>query len=83
MPLLHATFGMGSGLIVESIRCSGMERRLKDCFIRDISDGECNHNEDAGVRCCKTPLWGRSQTIFGKINVTVTLTSDPPLALTS
>ena len=62
VPLIHATFGMGSGMIVESIRCNGTERRLKDCFIRDIPDGECNHNEDAGVRCCKTTLILRQLT---------------------
>ena len=51
MPILHATFGRGTGTIVEQIRCNGTERRLADCTIRDAPDGDCNHNEDAGVRC--------------------------------
>ena len=53
VPLIQAAFGMGTGMIVEQVRCSGTERRLEDCVIRDITDGECNHNEDAAVRCCK------------------------------
>ena len=53
MPLIHAAFGMGIGMIVEQIRCNGTERRMADCAIRDVPDGECNHNEDAGVRCGK------------------------------
>ena len=52
-PLLSALHGDGSGLIVEQVRCNGTERRLTDCTIRDSNDGECSHNEDAGVRCCK------------------------------
>ena len=45
---------MGSGKIVENVRCTGTERQLADCNISDVTDGECDHNEDAGVRCCKT-----------------------------
>ena len=48
MLILHATFGRGTGMIVEQIRCNGTERRLADCIIRDVPDGD---NEDAGVRC--------------------------------
>ena len=53
VPLIRSTFGMGTGMIVEQIRCSGTERRLANCTIRDVTDGECDHNEYAGVRCCK------------------------------
>ena len=53
VPLMHSTFGMGTGMIVEQIRCSGTERRLANCTIRDVTDGECDHNEDAGARCGK------------------------------
>ena len=48
---IRASFGMGTGTIVEQIRCNGMESQLADCTIRDVADGECDHNEDAGVRC--------------------------------
>ena len=54
MPLIQAAYyGMGTGMIVEQVRCNGTETRLEDCTIRDVHDGECNHNEDAGVRCGK------------------------------
>ena len=41
---------------MEQIRCNGTERGVAECTIRDVPDGECNHNEDAGVRCCKYRL---------------------------
>ena len=50
---MSATFGMGSGMIVEHVRCNGRERQLSECTIRDSTDGQCSHSEDAGVRCCK------------------------------
>ena len=53
VPLMRSTFGMGTGMIVEQISCCGTERQLVNCTIRDVPDGECNHNEDAGVRCGK------------------------------
>ena len=53
VPLIQASFGIGTGMIVEQVRCSGTERRLADCTIRDVADGECNHREDAGIRCRK------------------------------
>ena len=49
----HTVFGMGTGMIVEQVRCNGAEMRITDCTFRDVPDGECNHNENAGVRCCK------------------------------
>ena len=53
VPLTRATHGQASGMIVEEIRCNGAERRLVNCSIRDQRDGECSHNEDAGVICGK------------------------------
>ena len=53
VPLIDATFGRGTGTIVEQVRCNGTERGVAECTMRDVPDGECNHNEDAGVRCCK------------------------------
>ena len=53
VPMIQAMFGTGIGMIVEQVRCNGTERQLAGCTIRDVSDGECNHNEDAGVRCRK------------------------------
>ena len=53
MPVIHAMFGTGIGMIVEQVRCNGTERHLADCNIRDVADGECDHREDAGIRCRK------------------------------
>ena len=52
---MSATFGMGSGMIVEHVRCNGTERQLSECTIRDSHDGQlqCSHSQDAGVRCCE------------------------------
>ena len=40
---------------MEQVRCNGTERGVAECTMRDVPDaiGECNHNEDAGVRCRK------------------------------
>ena len=51
-------------MIVEQIRCSGREKQLADCTIRDVSDGECNHSDDAGVRCCKCHRIGLQLTCY-------------------
>ena len=48
-----ATFGEGRGLIIESVSCSGTERNLTACQLRDDPDGYCSHGEDAGVQCCE------------------------------
>ena len=53
MPLMQAAFGQGLGMIVEDVRCNGTEREMSGCSIRDVPDGQCDHNEDVGVRCCK------------------------------
>ena len=51
VPLLRATYGQGTGAIVEHIRCSGTESQLTDCNIRDVADGECTHSDDASIQC--------------------------------
>ena len=53
VPLLRAAYGQGTGAIVEHIRCSGTERQLTDCSIRDVLDKECTHSDDASVQCCE------------------------------
>ena len=50
---MSAAFGMGSGMIVEHVRCNGTERQLTECTITDSHDGQCSHSQDAGVRCCE------------------------------
>ena len=52
--LSNAQFGHGSGSIhLDSVRCSGNEKRLSQCASNGWSNHDCTHNEDAGVRCGK------------------------------
>ena len=45
-----ASFGQGSGpIVLNSVQCSGSERRLGDCPSGVVT--RCSHAHDAGVRC--------------------------------
>ena len=47
----NARFGRGSGQIfLDDVQCTGSEGRLIDCRY-DRNTGDCNHYEDASVRC--------------------------------
>ena len=44
----------GTGLIVlDDVRCTGNESRLIDCRHRGPDIRDCDHYEDAGVRCLR------------------------------
>ena len=46
-----AFFGQGSGsILLDDVSCTGVEAKLTDCSY-DSYTGDCNHGEDAGVRC--------------------------------
>ena len=48
--LSRAPFGLGTGPIhLDDLRCTGSEGTLFDCPFTAIHN--CNHFEDAGVRC--------------------------------
>ena len=50
-PYLRAFFGEGHGLIIamSELRCTGNELRITDCTFNP--NHECEHIDDAGVRC--------------------------------
>lgn len=47
-----AFFGVGTGPIyLDNVRCSGRETRLANCPANRLGVHNCNHFEDASVRC--------------------------------
>ena len=49
----HAAFGQGSTtpILLDDVKCRGVEYRLLDCHHRGIGVHNCNHHQDAGVAC--------------------------------
>ena len=49
-----AHFGEGSGNIwIDESACTGEEQALLDCPANPIGESNCDHSEDAGVRCIR------------------------------
>ena len=50
-------FGSGSRAIyLDSVVCNGSERTLQQCAANPIGVHNCDHSEDAGVRCGGTSV---------------------------
>jgi hypothetical protein len=50
--LSRAAFGQGTGQIwLDNVACTGSETRLIDCPANALGSHNCQHSEDAGVRC--------------------------------
>ena len=50
--LSRAAFGQGTGQIwLDNVACTGSETRLIDCSANPLGSHNCQHSEDAGVRC--------------------------------
>lgn len=53
IPVRSAIFGEGNGsILLDNLMCDGHESSLFECVASDqIGIHNCEHNEDAGVRC--------------------------------
>ena len=52
LPLHGAFFGSGLGpIFLDNVVCRGTESSLLECRTNPISQHNCDHSEDAGVRC--------------------------------
>ena len=53
IPVHNAAFGEGIGsILLDNLMCEGHESSLMDCVAsEDIGTHNCEHSEDAGVRC--------------------------------
>ena len=48
----RAYFGSGSGaILLDNVVCRGTESSLLECNTNPIGQHNCDHSEDAGVRC--------------------------------
>uniref|UniRef100_A0AAX7T5A5 Lysyl oxidase homolog n=1 Tax=Astatotilapia calliptera TaxID=8154 RepID=A0AAX7T5A5_ASTCA len=81
--LTGARMGQGMGPIyMNEVKCLGQERSIWDCPVKNITSENCQHSEDAAVRC-NVPYMGLETSIRitggrtryeGRVEV---LTSDP------
>ena len=52
VPLRGAFFGSGNGsILLDNVVCRGTESSLLQCSTNPIGQHNCDHSEDAGVRC--------------------------------
>ena len=54
IPVYEALFGSGSvnqSILLDNVICRGDESSLLDCEHEPVGVHNCDHSEDAGVRC--------------------------------
>ena len=52
LPLQGGSFNNGSGpIFLDNVVCTGVESSLLECQSNPIGEHNCDHSEDAGVRC--------------------------------
>ena len=70
VPLHTAYFGAANSsrpIFLDDLACTGNEPILLDCFKGRIGEHDCDHSEDAGVRCQGTlskVFWQRESIYF-------------------
>ena len=58
MALSGAHFGSGSGdILLDNVACQGNESTLLECDTNPVGQHDCDHSEDAGVRCGGTVIY--------------------------
>ena len=50
-PLVYGNDSMNLDIILTNLDCRGTESSLLDCQINNRAMRQCDHSEDAGVRC--------------------------------
>lgn len=51
-PRINSAYGDGAGpVLLDDVRCTGLEYRLLDCAHRGLEVSNCGHHQDAGVIC--------------------------------
>ena len=52
MALTGSPFGRGKGVMwTDNVNCRGFEKSIEQCGHSPWGDANCDHSEDAGVRC--------------------------------
>ena len=66
----EAHFGRGLGpIFLDDVNCSGTEARLAECPLQnDRGYHNCNHGEDAGVKCAATGMPSGSAAVQPAVN---------------
>jgi len=68
LPVSGAFYGMGNGSIfLDNVLCRGSESNLLQCTRARREEFNCDHSEDAGVRCDGTIVFAWPQIFLTKI----------------
>ncbi len=58
-----AMFGQGEGpILLDNVICNGNDERLENCPSNGFGVNNCEHSEDAGVRCMSAAPGGNFKT---------------------